>query len=161
SETDAERLRTIGCLPERVSVAGNLKFDVRAAQEADATRLLKVLAHGLRIVVAGSTLDGEEAALLEAWPRLLAADTQLAMVLAPRHSDRFPAVAALLEQSGIPWVRRSDWRSQVERSIEAIRAGQRVLLDTMADLASVYSLAAWLQQADTIRWSRRSLASLS
>src|ERR1017187_7794613 len=142
SETDAERLRAIGCLPERVSVAGNLKFDVRAAQEADATRLLKVLAHGLRIVVAGSTLDGEEAALLEAWPRLLAADTQLAMVLAPRHSERFAAVAALLEQSGIPWVRRSDWRSQVERSIEAIRPGQIVLLDTIGELASVYSIAA-------------------
>jgi 3-deoxy-D-manno-octulosonic-acid transferase len=142
SETDAERLRAIGCLPERVSVAGNLKFDVRAAQEADATRLLKVLAHGLRIVVAGSTLEGEEAALLEAWPRLLAADPQLAMVLAPRHPERFAAVAALLEQSGIPWVRRSDWRSQVESSIEAIRPGQIVLLDTIGELASVYSLAA-------------------
>lgn len=142
SETDAVRLRAIGCLPERVSVAGNLKFDVRAAQEADATRLLKVLAPGLRIVVAGSTLEDEEAALLEAWPRLLAADPQLAMVLAPRHPERFAAVAELLEQSGIPWVRRSDWRSQAEGSIEAIRPGQIVLLDTIGELASVYSLAA-------------------
>ncbi|HEV2484451.1 MAG TPA: 3-deoxy-D-manno-octulosonic acid transferase [Terracidiphilus sp.] len=142
SETDAERLRAIGCLPERVSVAGNLKFDVRAAQEADATRLVKTLAQGLRIVVAGSTLDGEEAALLEAWPRLLAADPQLAIVLAPRHPERFAAVATLLEQSGIPWVRRSDWRSQAESSIEAIRPGQIVLLDTIGELASVYSLAA-------------------
>ena len=41
SETDAERLKAIGCLPERVTVAGNLKFDVRAAGEAEATRLLK------------------------------------------------------------------------------------------------------------------------
>jgi 3-deoxy-D-manno-octulosonic-acid transferase len=30
-ETDAERLKTIGCRPDRVSVSGNLKFDVRAA----------------------------------------------------------------------------------------------------------------------------------
>jgi 3-deoxy-D-manno-octulosonic-acid transferase len=37
SETDAERLKAIGCRPERVSVAGNLKFDVRAAEEAEAT----------------------------------------------------------------------------------------------------------------------------
>jgi len=35
--------------------------------------------------VAGSTLEGEESALLDAWPRLLAADAQLLMVLAPRH----------------------------------------------------------------------------
>ncbi len=31
SQTDADRLQAIGCRPERVSVAGNLKFDVRAA----------------------------------------------------------------------------------------------------------------------------------
>jgi 3-deoxy-D-manno-octulosonic-acid transferase len=47
-----------------------------------------------------------------------------------------------MEQSGISWVRRSDWRSQVESSIEAIRPGQIVLLDTIGELASVYSLAA-------------------
>jgi 3-deoxy-D-manno-octulosonic-acid transferase len=142
SETDAERLKAIGCLPQRVSVAGNLKFDVRAAAEADATRMLKALARSLRLVVAGSTLEGEEAALLEAWPRLLAADPGLAMVLAPRHPERFAAVAALLEQSGIPWTKRSDWRSQPEGSIKPLRPGEIVLLDTIGELASVYSLAA-------------------
>ena len=39
-----ERLIELGCHAERVSVSGNLKFDVRAAKEADATRLLKALA---------------------------------------------------------------------------------------------------------------------
>jgi 3-deoxy-D-manno-octulosonic-acid transferase len=142
SETDAERLRAIGCLPERVSVAGNLKFDVRAAQEADATRLLKALAPGLRFVVAGSTLEGEEAALLEAWPRLLAADPRLALILAPRHPERFAAVATLLEQSGIPWIMRSNWHSQAADSIQPLQPGQIILLDTIGELASVYSLAA-------------------
>ena len=33
SETDADRLKAIGCRPERVTVAGNLKFDVRAAKK--------------------------------------------------------------------------------------------------------------------------------
>jgi 3-deoxy-D-manno-octulosonic-acid transferase len=152
SETNAERLRALGCRPERVSVAGNLKFDVRAALEADATRLLRVLAAGLRLVVAGSTLEGEEAALLEAWPRLLEADPQLAMVLAPRHPERFAAVAALLDRSGIAWVRRSDWRAEESRPAPAgapdlagtakpLRPGEIVLLDTIGELASVYSLA--------------------
>ena len=69
--------------------------------------------------MAGSTLEGEEAALLEAWPRLLEADPQLAMVLAPRHPERFGAVAALLEQSGIPWVKRSDWQSQPSTALSS------------------------------------------
>jgi 3-deoxy-D-manno-octulosonic-acid transferase len=142
SGTDVERLKAIGCRPERVSVAGNLKFDVRAAWEADATRQLKDLAPGLRLIVAGSTLEGEEAALLEAWPRLLEADPQLAMVLAPRHPERFGAVAALLLRSGIPWVRRSDWRSQAVGTLKPLDPGEIVLLDTIGELASVYSLAA-------------------
>jgi 3-deoxy-D-manno-octulosonic-acid transferase len=141
SQTDAERLKAIGCLPQRVSVAGNLKFDVRVAEEADATRLLMALAGGLRLVVSGSTLDGEEAAMLEAWPRLLEADPQLAMVLAPRHPERFGAVAALLENSGATWVRRSDWRDQSEGTIPLLKPGTIVLLDTIGELASVYSLA--------------------
>ena len=142
SETDAERLKTIGCLPQRVSVSGNLKFDVRAAQEADATRLLKALAPGLRLIVAGSTLEGEDAALLEAWPRLLEADPQLALVLAPRHPERFSAVAALLNRSGLPWVKRSSWSSQPAGTLKPLNPGQIVLLDTIGELASVYSLAA-------------------
>jgi len=152
SETDAERLKAIGCRPERVSVAGNLKFDVRAATEADATRRLRALAPGLRLLVAGSTLEGEEAALLEAWPRLLEADPELVMVLAPRHPERFAAVAALLQKSGLKWVRRSDWQAAEAHSApedsprpilpSQLEPGQIVLLDTIGELASVYSLAA-------------------
>lgn len=96
---------------------------------------------GLRLIVAGSTLEGEEAALLEAWPRLLQADPQLAMVLAPRHPERFAAVAALLETSDFSWVKRSDWRSASEASLKPLRPGQIILLDTIGELASVYSLA--------------------
>jgi 3-deoxy-D-manno-octulosonic-acid transferase len=141
SLTDAERLMAIGCLPARVSVAGNLKFDVRAAEEAEATLLLKALAPGLRFIVAGSTLEGEEAALLEAWPQLLEADPQLALVLAVRHPERFAAVGALLDQSGLVWVRRSEWRSSRTDEIQPLQPGQIVLLDTIGELASVYSLA--------------------
>ncbi len=142
SATDAARLKDLGCVAERVTVAGNLKFDVRAIQEAEATRLLRTFGAGLRLIVAGSTLDGEEAALLEAWPRLRAADPRLAMVLAPRHPERFGAVAAQLDQSGIPWVRRSQWNAQPADALRQLAPGEIVLLDTIGELASVYSLAA-------------------
>ena len=141
SETDAQRLLTLGCAPEHVSVAGNLKFDVRVVEETDVTLLLRSLAVERRLLVAGSTLDGEEGALLAAWPRLLAADPQLAMVLAPRHPERFGAVAALLERSGFPWVRRSDWPARPTYAIDPLRNGEIVILDSIGELASVYSLA--------------------
>ncbi|MFP5205844.1 MAG: 3-deoxy-D-manno-octulosonic acid transferase [Acidobacteriota bacterium] len=138
SETDAARLTALGCDRERVSVAGNLKFDVRAAQEAEITRLLRAKIGGLRFVVAGSTLEGEEAALVEAWPDLLAADPELVLVLAPRHPERFAAVAALLEHAGAAWMRRSEWGI----APRPLKAGEILLLDTIGELASVYSLAA-------------------
>jgi 3-deoxy-D-manno-octulosonic-acid transferase len=141
SQTDADRLLAIGCEPSRLTVAGNLKFDVRTASESDATRQLKTVASGLRFIVAGSTLDGEEAALLAVWPRLLESDPHLTMVLAPRHPERFASVEVLLNGSAIPWVKRSDWRLQPAGSVKPLKPGQILLLDTIGELASIYSLA--------------------
>lgn len=145
SQTDADRLLAIGCRAERLTVSGNLKFDVRATREAEATRILKSISGGLRLVVAGSTLEGEESVLLEAWPRILAGDSQIAMVLAPRHPERFGLVAELLEKSGFAWCKRSDWPIEASRkrpvTVPPIRSGEIVLLDTIGELASVYSLA--------------------
>ncbi|HZP04435.1 MAG TPA: 3-deoxy-D-manno-octulosonic acid transferase [Terracidiphilus sp.] len=141
SETDAQRLLELGCAPERVSVAGNLKFDVRVVEETDVTKLLKLLAADRPLLVAGSTIEGEEAVLLEIWPQLRAADPRLAMVLAPRHPERFSAVAALLNRSGVPWVRRSDWPIKPVYALEPLKDGEIVLLDSIGELASVYSMA--------------------
>lgn len=141
SETDAERLKAIGVEPDRVIVTGNLKFDVRATRQAEATRLLLLLARNLRLIVAGSTLDGEEEALLEIWPALSRSIPQLALVIAPRHPERFDTVAALLKGSGVAWVKRSSWNGRAFEDLRSIAARQVVLLDTIGELASLYSLA--------------------
>jgi 3-deoxy-D-manno-octulosonic-acid transferase len=138
SDVDAERLLALGCQPDRVSVAGNLKFDIRAAQEAEATRLLRRLAPGAVFVVAGSTLEGEESAVIAAHRSILPQYPSLITVLAPRHPERFDYVAAVLAASGVPSVRRSSW---IGNSPSLLRPGQIVLLDSIGELASVYSLA--------------------
>ena len=140
--TDAERVLALGCPPDLVSVSGNLKFDVKAAHESEAVHLLKALGPGLRFVVAGSTLEGEEVALIEAWPRLLATEPTLAMVLAPRHPERFAAVATLLNNAGLSWIKRSDWKGKPATLISPLKSGQIVLLDTIGELASIYSISA-------------------
>jgi 3-deoxy-D-manno-octulosonic-acid transferase len=144
SQTDADRLLALGCLPDCVSVAGNLKFDVRAAQESDAARYLRSVSADLRFIVAGSTLEGEESELIDSWPRLLAEDPKLVLVLAPRHPERFSSVGALLQKSGALWNKRSGWPSKASAVLRAprmLRPGEIVLLDTIGELASVYSLA--------------------
>jgi 3-deoxy-D-manno-octulosonic-acid transferase len=122
-------------MPQRVTVSGNLKFDVTAGKEAEATRILRQLSGALRLIVAGSTLEGEENALLAAWPKLLTTDGALAMVIAPRHPERFGAVAQLLQES------RFQWRKRSEIGESKLAPGEIVLLDSIGELASVYSLA--------------------
>jgi 3-deoxy-D-manno-octulosonic-acid transferase len=137
SEENAERLLRIGAPADRVHVSGNLKYDVRAAgASALVTMLKEKLPVGSPVVVCGSTLEGEEKMLLEAWPAVLAVEPRAVMVLAPRHPDRFSAVAGLVAESGFAMLRASAFREQPV----GIEAGSIFLLDTIGDLAAVYSL---------------------
>jgi 3-deoxy-D-manno-octulosonic-acid transferase len=138
SET-AERLVKIGAPAERVRVMGNLKYDVRGGSESALTEMLRErLPVGATVVVCGSTLEGEEQALLEAWRAVLAAEPNAVMVLAPRHPDRFASVAGMVAGSGFAWVRASDFKMKSDTVV----AGSVFLLDTIGDLASIYGLAA-------------------
>jgi 3-deoxy-D-manno-octulosonic-acid transferase len=56
------------------------------------------------------------------------------MVLAPRHPERFSAVAALLEQMSIHFWRRSLWNGEPF-------TGGVFLVDTIGELAALYGLA--------------------
>jgi len=130
SELDAGRLRALGVT--NVQVTGNLKFDVRVAQPAAVTTLLRNnLSPGAKVLVCGSTLAGEEEWLLDALP------AETVTILAPRHPERFGEVADLLERRGARWGRRSTWAS----APEPIEPGMVFLLDSIGELASVYSLA--------------------
>jgi 3-deoxy-D-manno-octulosonic-acid transferase len=139
SEENARRLVTIGAAADRVQAPGNLKYDVKAPAASEMTALLgsRLSAHA-RVLVAGSTLEGEEAMLLGAWPEVLRSMPEAVMVLAPRHTPRFDIVAALVQERSFALVRAS----HLKQTQEAIQPGSVVLLDTIGDLASVYSLAA-------------------
>jgi 3-deoxy-D-manno-octulosonic-acid transferase len=139
SKETAERLVKIGAPAERVHVMGNLKYDVRVGSESALTEMLrKRLPVGAKVVVCGSTLEGEEQVLLEAWRAVLATETNAVMVLAPRHPDRFAGVAAMVAGSNYAWVRASEFRMRPDM----VAAGSVFLLDTIGDLASIYGLAA-------------------
>jgi 3-deoxy-D-manno-octulosonic-acid transferase len=138
SEESAGRFVKIGAPAERVRVTGNLKYDVRVGSESALTAMLRErLPVGAKVVVCGSTLEGEERVLLGAWPAVVAAEPNAVMVLAPRHPDRFDTVAAMVAGSGFRSMRASEFRKRPE----AMVAGGIFLLDTIGDLASVYGLA--------------------
>jgi 3-deoxy-D-manno-octulosonic-acid transferase len=138
SEEDAKRLKAIGAPAGRVSFAGNLKFDVRSAEPAAITTSLREkLAPGTRVLVCGSTLEGEEEILLDAFGQLLKTFPDCVMILAPRHPERFARVAGLLKNRKDRFVRRSNWMKRPAK----IKPGTVILLDSIGELASVYALA--------------------
>ena len=139
SDEAAARLIKIGAPAERVRVIGNLKYDVRVSDESALMKMLtERLPAGSRVLVCGSTLEGEEQMLLTAWSAVLATEPNTVMVLAPRHPDRFASVAGMVSAGGFALVRVSKFQKRPE----TLTAGSVFLLDTIGDLASMYGVAA-------------------
>lgn len=135
-DEEAERVLGLGAPLERVWVTGNTKFDALAspAHEHEDTELRRALGLPLRarVLIAGSTHEGEEDALLEVYRRLLGEHPDLHLVIAPRYIDRTARIAGLVQQAGLTVGLRSD---------ENRAGGQVVLLDTIGELSRAYRLA--------------------
>jgi 3-deoxy-D-manno-octulosonic-acid transferase len=133
---DASRLRVIGAATERVRVSGNLKFDMRpSTQSALVHDLRTAIGKNAAVIVCGSTAEGEEEPLLEAFKAAQQRFPAAIMILAPRHPERFEKVAAMILSAGFRLQRRSAWSAS-----QAIAPGI-FLLDSVGELAAIYALA--------------------
>ena len=147
SQDDAARLREIGAAASRVEVAGNLKFDAAEPVESEAVTRLggHLRAAGGPVLVAGSTVEGEEEHVLAAFRSVLHKFPAAVLVLAPRHRERFEAVARLLNAQGWDWLRRSTFRSSTPTAgapgVSDELGGRVLLLDSLGELAAVYRYA--------------------
>lgn len=136
----AARFTQLGLPADRLTVTGTLKFDgVETDRENPRSQELKRLANiagHAPVFMAGSTCDGEEPAVLDAYQELLRKFPDLKLILVPRHPERFEPVARMLRQRKLIFARRSE--------LEAMRreAGEQVLLvDTVGELSSWWAMA--------------------
>lgn len=134
SDADAARFGELGVAKERISVTGDLKFELPEDGASLAPDLAAVLGD-LPLVVAGSTHPGEEEAALEAFATAEAAGFAGGLVLAPRQPGRADEVAATARARGRTVRRRSVLGTQ------ALATGEVLLLDTLGELAAVYTRA--------------------
>ena len=142
SEESARRLIDLGADPARVTVTGSLKFDslklpAPAAHGKPRERVLRFfrLSPSRTVVVAGSTMRGEESAVLDAFRRVKALAPSALCVLAPRHPERFDEAERLARGSGFVVTRKS------ELPIDAEPRADVVVLDSIGELAQLYQVA--------------------
>jgi 3-deoxy-D-manno-octulosonic-acid transferase len=136
---DRRRLLEVGAPAGKLEVAGNLKFDAPVPSPSPLLERLRrefIRAGTFPVFVCGSTVEGEESLLLRAFEILLCGHPRAVMILAPRHPERFERVAALLKEIGLRSWRRSAWTESEHRV-----AGGVFLLDSIGELAPLYSLA--------------------
>jgi 3-deoxy-D-manno-octulosonic-acid transferase len=149
SEEDARRAKALGAPAERVIVTGNLKYDlIPPAGNAVVEWLEAELKRSGRgpLLVAGSVVAGEEAAVLEAFGLVARKWPQAMLLFAPRRPERFDEAGKMIEDAGWPLIRRSKLRLGDSASASALgaingRAGGVVLLDSLGELASMYRAA--------------------
>ena len=125
---DLTRLQTLGA--NNISVAGNLKFDVKPPADAadKGLQLRKLFGSERTIFLAASTREGEEKLILEAVKNL-----EILTVIVPRHPQRFNEVESIIQSAGFTYQRRSNLVGPVDSNIQVI------LGDSMGELFTYYA----------------------
>jgi 3-deoxy-D-manno-octulosonic-acid transferase len=142
SEESARRIIDIGAPRERVTVTGSLKFDSLelpgpAAADRGRNRVLRYfrISPDRPVVIAASTLKGEEEPVLEAFQRIRATMTNALLIIAPRKPERFADAERLARRAGWNVARRTELRVDSEPRHDV------VVLDTIGELAQLYQVA--------------------
>ena len=143
NQEDADRLKDVGCRPDRVHVVGNLKFDAAKLTEKrklDVRGLLRQIGvpDDALILVAGSTHDGEEIMLLEMAQRLRQKFPKLFLIVVPRHFERCKDLGQKMRSIG----HRFAYRNEIFPNYQ-LRPGEvdSLLVNTTGELRFFYEVA--------------------
>ncbi len=131
---DSDKMIELGIRPEKIITLGNLKYDMDTENENATGKILDRSALAVDektvILVCGSTHSGEEEVLFTAFKEL-AGNNDIFLILAPRDISRSKELIDLARQIGL------EARTRQSRAT----GGNVLILDTIGELASCYSLA--------------------
>ena len=144
TEEDAGRFLQLVGHPERVRMVGNLKYDPKPPQLGEFARALEGAIRKAQfgpVLVAASTMPGEEPLVLQAWDLIHARHPQALLILTPRHPARFEEVSRDLAQTQRSFVRRTALPLDEEALAKQLASTSILLLDTIGELAGVFEVA--------------------
>lgn len=138
---DAKRFRALGADPASIRILGNAKYDQSTTQAdphpAERYRRMLDIHRQQPVLVTGSTHTGEEEMLIEVFRALQQRLPDLVWVVAPRHLRRLTEIEKLFAEQGIATMRLRQVQEQG-------RGTEVVLVDTMGELAGLYSMATYV-----------------
>jgi 3-deoxy-D-manno-octulosonic-acid transferase len=141
TDLDRERLVALGVDPRKVVRTGNMKYDQAIVSSSEGPEDVKKglkLPTSCRLIMAGSTHEGEEEAITACYRKLVRAYPNTRLMLAPRHLDRLEKIEGLLHRQGFMSVRKT----KVESAAFSVLPPETViLLDTLGELQRLYSAA--------------------
>ncbi len=137
---DAERIKMLGAPAERVEINGNAKYDL-LTRSADVSHKMKMqklfnLKENQPVFVAGSTRSSEEEIILDVYQKILKSFPETLLIMAPRHVERIPQIETLIKNRGLSYQLKTDLDSPNDS-----RTAPVVLIDTIGDLKTIYSIA--------------------
>ncbi|HKI69816.1 MAG TPA: glycosyltransferase N-terminal domain-containing protein, partial [Verrucomicrobiae bacterium] len=143
NETDALRLRELGCRPEVIHLIGSLKFDAAKLSERhllDVPALMQRIgvSPDALILLGGSTHAGEERILAEQFLRLQQRFPRLFLVLVPRHFERSRDVGRELKSLGVKFIYRSQILDQTKLAPGKVNC---LIVNTTGELRYFYEQA--------------------
>jgi 3-deoxy-D-manno-octulosonic-acid transferase len=144
TQEDADNFISVGALPERVRVTGNLKYDASMpyadVQKFDPVQLLKQIGVSplQPVWVAGSTHPGEEEIAFDVFNELRKQVPNLFLVIAPRHVERTREVVELARRKQVKSILRSEVTPQL---VPTANPYDCLLVNTTGDLKWLYRIA--------------------
>ncbi len=134
SPTAAARFRALGA--DRVEVPGNLKYSAAPLADDPPARIALETAIGARPVwLFASTHQGEESLIAPAHRALARTERRMLTIVAPRHPERGPPLAAALAQEGLVVHRRGAEGTLPDASTEVY------VVDTIGELGIFYRIS--------------------
>ncbi|MCX7918466.1 MAG: 3-deoxy-D-manno-octulosonic acid transferase [bacterium] len=165
SETEVDRIRTIGAPHHKIKITGNIKFDISIPELTDLEKQRYRAMFGFEpsqpVWLVGSTHPGEEKLILQVYKAIRATQPELRLILVPRHPHRAEEVGKEIELLGLPYVRRSQLPpecatdrvnkaftkalspilSNPDSPVRVKNSHSIILVDTVGELTKLYALA--------------------
>jgi len=138
-DEDAGRIRSMGATRQKITINGNAKYDIFETNpdpgiENEMQKILNI-DDAQKVIVAGSTREGEEEIILNAYVKALEEFPETMLIIVPRHIDRTSDIGNMIQGRGLKYQLRTEIGERKAKRIEKI-----VIINTFGELFKVYSV---------------------